>query len=584
MKIKFRKTIFNKLLLTGIILLILPSIMIGMQSYKTAKTELNEKGKVILKNSVQQAISIISFKANGVKSGRMSIEKAQEEIKQYLIGKKQEDGTRSIDCKIDLGENGYIYILDKNGNLLAHPSSEGENLWDSKDKSGKEILFIQDQISTALNGGGFTEYTWTLPNSNQVGPKITYVAYHEDWEWIIAAGSYMQDFNAGSNKVLYALLATLIVSFVIGFIVIFLFAKHIANPVKQIRHGLEKVADGDLTVDSIHVKNKDETGDLAQSFNKMLNNLKGLISTVNESSSTVYKASTSLSEISTQTARATDEVALTISEIANSSSEQAQDVSNGLTQINELGEEIEQVANASSEMDNVSNRTNELTGQGLDAVEILSKKSQENSLAASKANEVVLKVNDSTKQIGVITETISQIAEQTNLLALNASIEAARAGEAGNGFAVVADEIRKLSEQSAQAIQGINDIVQEIQNNSQIAVDSIIETKNIAQEQDKAVEDTKNIFNDISGSIGNLIKKASEVTESSIAMNEKKEKMIAMIENLSAISQQTAASTQQVSAATEEQTASIQEVAGFAEELNRLSNELMDIVNRFKID
>ncbi|WP_105617712.1 methyl-accepting chemotaxis protein [Vallitalea okinawensis] len=578
------KTIYSKLLIICLLLLIVPSSIIGIQSFRSSKSELDEKGKVILKNSVRQAMQLIELKQEEVERNDLPAEQAQEEVKVMLVGEQKADGTRSINKDIDLGEYGYFFIYDSQGNKVLHPSTEGGNSWESVDKSKDKLLFAKEIINKAKQGGGFTEYSWTLPGSDKIGPKITYAEYDPEWDWIVVAGTYKLDFNKGSNRIIAILITIVGLSFVIGLIIILLFARHISRPIKSIMYALEKVAEGDLTVNTIVNKNNDETGYLTSSFNKMVINLKALISEVDHSGDHVLKASNSLSDITTQTAKATEEIAITISEIANGSGEQAGDISEGADQISELGKEIEGVSVISSEMNDVYNNTDQLTTKGLEVVNLLDQKSTDTSQSTYEVNEMIVQVNDSTMQIEVITDTIKQIAEQTNLLALNASIEAARAGEAGKGFAVVADEIRKLAEQSSNAVTGIHNILQEIRNNSQNAVYSIEKTKVIVDEQSVIVGDTKTIFNDISVSILNLKNKISQVVEYNMSMEEKKDKIISMIDNLSAISQQTAASTEEASAATEEQLSAIEEVAGYADELHDLSKNLLDEIKKFKID
>ncbi|WBW97118.1 methyl-accepting chemotaxis protein [Oceanirhabdus sp. W0125-5] len=578
------KAIHSKLLFICLVLLILPSSIIGFLSYNLAKSELDKKGEVILKNGVKQAMYLIDAKQKNLENSILSKEEMQEEIRVFLLGKKTADGKRPINKNIDLGENGYFFIFDSEGNKVLHPSTEGKNSWKSVDKSKDKKLFAQEIIKKAKNGGGFTEYTWTFPGSEETGSKITYSEYDPEWDWIVVAGTYHVDFNKGSNRILKILFITLGVAFVLGVIIIIFFAKHISAPIKKIMIALEKVANGELNISPINIKNKDETGKLADAFNNMLINITGLISAVKNSGESVSNAAISLNETTTQSAKATEEISLTIAEISNGATEQAENIFEGANKISELGEDIERVTSISGEMNEVYNGTNELAEEGLKVIKVLGDKSYEATEATNEVNTIISHVNDSSKQIGVITTTIKQIAEQTNLLALNASIEAARAGEAGKGFAVVADEIRKLAEQSSQAIQDINDILSNIQNSSQSAVTSIEHTKEIVYEQNQAVEDTKTIFNNISISIESLKEKVIEVAKYNNRMNDKKAIILGITENLSAISEESAASTQEVSAATEELSASSQEVAKYARDLNDLSNDLFENIKQFKID
>jgi methyl-accepting chemotaxis protein len=97
----------------------------------------------------------------------------------------------------------------------------------------------------------------------------------------------------------------------------------------------------------------------------------------------------------------------------------------------------------------------------------------------------VLELENSATSVGMITQVISEIAEQTNLLALNAAIEAARAGDHGRGFAVVADEVRKLAQKTQQSVSDIDNLVSQLQKQSQQA-------KNIASEgKEESVRSTQ---------------------------------------------------------------------------------------------
>lgn len=122
------------------------------------------------------------------------MEEAQERVRTELIGPKQDDGTRTIDKKVDLGENGYFFVLDEKGVLIAHPSIEGQSIWEEEDENGRK--FGQEMVNKGMEGGGFTYYDWPLPNDAEtIAPKVTYVEQETNWGWIVAASTYMMDFN-----------------------------------------------------------------------------------------------------------------------------------------------------------------------------------------------------------------------------------------------------------------------------------------------------------------------------------------------------------------------------------------------------
>lgn len=579
----FTGSIRSKLIAMTSILLILPILVIGFVSYQIATTELNKKGEVILKNSVEQVLQLIDSKQDEIKMGNKTLEEAQEEVKVYLLGKKNSSGKRSINKNIDLGENGYFVVYDENGLEIAHPSLEGKNVWNVEDKSGKGFMLVQEQIKAALSGGGFVYYTWTLPNSEKIGEKISYQEQDPHWGWIVSAGSYMQDYNKGSSAILKALIFILVGVTALGLIAIILFSKHISEPIKVISNNLEDVSRGNLKMNELNISNNDETGKLAQSFNSMVRNMKGLISTIQESSLTVMKFSDSLETITTDNSRAINEVTTTIQEVAQAVGEEAISTDNAVSKIDILANNIETVTNFAINMDQVTTETVHLSNNGLSAIDTLTETTEKNNIATNQFSEVITKVNDSSNKINLITESITEISQQTNLLALNASIEAARAGEAGKGFAVVADEIRKLAEQSEKAVNEIKNIIDDIHKYSSSSVETMKTVKNATNDQNTAVSDTKHAFKEISGALNKLTISVNEINKESLSMRNMKNEIVGIMENISASTQQTSAATEEVSASSEEQLASIEEVLNYAHELKLLSTQLKQAVEQFSI-
>lgn len=571
-----------KLVLVTELLLIIPLLLLGILSYNVAKSELEEGGKVLLKNSVEMTLQVISNNQSLVDQKKITLSDAQERVREFMLGKKEANGTRPINKNLSLGKSGYLLAYTQDGLEAAHPSLEGKSVIDTQDKKTGEY-FVKEQIKLGNNGGGYLTYWWTLPNSDKISDKITYQKTDPNWGWVVSAGTYMEDFNVGSNKIFVTTVILLLVVLILGSIVIIAFSQHIAVPIMKISRAVDVVAAGNFNTQEIRIRNKDEIGKLSDSFNSMVKNVSKLISSVKDSTDVVFSSAQILDNVVDESTASINEIAASVSEIAKGSSQQATETEEGALRVKNLSEKIELVTSLTVEADKAATQAADIGSKGLKAINILSIKSEENSKAAEKTSQIIQEVDKTSVEIGAITEAISQISEQTNLLSLNAAIEAARAGEQGKGFAVVAEEVRKLASQSAQSAGRVKELISGIQDRSKAAVNAMEEGKIIARDQGKAVIEAKDIFVDILKVVDKVAEDMKKIKGFSLEMEAEKNGIVEILETLSASTEENSAATQEVSATTEQQLASIDQIASHTQDLKSLAEKLKEIVNTFQI-
>ncbi|WFR64828.1 methyl-accepting chemotaxis protein [Paenibacillus amylolyticus] len=398
-----------------------------------------------------------------------------------------------------------------------------------------------------------------------------------------AMNSGVVDANLQIAQVLRWITIIGIAAILIGTMVALIIGRLISLPVAAVAQAASRIADGDLTGETIVVRNRDEIGDLAESFNKMMGNLRHLIHQVGHNADRVAASSEELTASTEQTAAATEQVATTMEEIATGMDTQVNMVGDGFHTINELSTGFQQMTENTQNMSNEAIHASAKALSGSEAVQ--SAVGQMNSIHQTVRSlaAVIEELGNHSQEIGLMVVSISEISAQTNLLSLNAAIEAARAGEHGRGFEVVATEVRKLSDQSAKSAEQISVLVTAINKGMSDAVQSMGEVTAEVQEGMELVHKAGGTFEEIREAVSNVAGQTQEVSASIEQMAAGVEQINVSMKTIMEVTESAAAGTEEVSATSEEQLSAMQEIASAATDLSSMAEELQESVSRFKV-
>lgn len=587
-KIKYR--IIFLLLTTA---LIMGSILGGYNIYNLIVTEqtnvtqyrntLYEQFDRTIQLEVQTAYSLVQDIYNSGQKGELTTDAAK---------KKAADLVRNL--RFD--KENYFWIDTTEGVnvvLLGREASEGKSRYDSKDNQGK--LFVQEFITHGTQaGGGYTDYTFAKVNETQPLPKRSYTLLFQPYNWVIGTGNWVDDIDKlvlekqldyqqkGRASIIYTIVA-IVVAFGSSLVLGIIFSNKISNQIIAVAKNAEEIAQGNLKLNALENNSKDELGQLGRAFKTMTVNLIQLVQQVSLSSTQVAASSQQLSAGAEESAQASQQVAMAIMEVSVGAERQLTAVNETSAVVQQMSAGIQQVLGNAKRAVQTTEKTTLSAAEGSRAIDKTIQQMISIEKTVTGSANVVKNLGERSKEIGQIVDTISGIAAQTNLLALNAAIEAARAGEQGRGFAVVADEVRKLAEQSQEASKQIALLINEIQQDTQNAVDSMNEGTHQVKLGTEVAESAGQAFIEITTLVDQVSSMVGEISEEFQQMAIGSQRIVSSVTDIYETSRAITGQTQTVSAATEEQSASVEEIATSSQVLASMADDLQQSLKKFRL-
>ena len=298
-----------------------------------------------------------------------------------------------------------------------------------------------------------------------------------------------------------------------------------------------------------------------------------------------------ISEGTSQSSTNVEDIAAAVATLAESSSRVsslADQNDTGLDQaliaMNDLANTVGEVAGRTSSVSALASQSSDLALDGVKRAEHAGEGMEEIMRAFELSSKSVSDMSSHMDEIGGIVGTIAGIAEQTSLLALNAAIEAARAGDAGLGFAVVADEVKSLAQESQISAEHIRTIIGNLQRMSADMTTGFGKATSVMQSGNNAVKETVTIFRQMAEAISDVNQNMSEVAAASEEQAASVQEITASMSMVRDMVQDTTREATDSAAAAEEISASLDELKDNFAHSVELTDDIVELVNEFKIE